>query len=184
MTQPRRTVTFTDELLADKSVHRRYSDGRQEWRRRQPDGSVQWTDSAGGSGTDERLADGIVKRTQAGGVVLFGREQGYGRTFWSDGTLTINRSSFGGRLGRLLAALGAAALLGALVPPPQSLGAAEEEALRQKAREQMSGADVSVRPVGDDGDGGGPDDDPVFVTDDDADWSDEDADFSDGDGDG
>lgn len=100
----RTEITYTDELLADRTVHRRYSDGRQEWRSRGPDGVVSWRDDRGSAGTDEPLGRHLIKRTYGDGRVVYGREAGYGRTLWGDGTLTANRSSFGGRLGGILAA--------------------------------------------------------------------------------
>jgi hypothetical protein len=148
MTQPI-VVTYTDELLADRSVHRRYSDGRQEWRRRIGDGVVEWRDDRGGYGTDELLGRGIVKRTNPGRRPVYARELGYGRTCWSGNLVTVNRSSFGGRVGIILAGMGAAALLPAIVPPPDFLSPADEEALRQAEaqRQQSSSSDG-----GDDGD--------------------------------
>ena len=116
-----RDVTFTDELLSDGSVHRRFSDGREEWRWRGHGGLVHWRDNAGGSGTDEALGGRIIKRTFADGRVLYGRDQGYGRTAWGDRSLTVNRTSFGGRVGRLLAAAGAGFALGAIIAPPLAL---------------------------------------------------------------
>src|SRR6185503_18418916 len=83
-----RDVSFTDELLSDGSVHRRFSDGREEWRWRGPGPLVSWRDNAGASGTDEALGGRIVKRIYSDGRAVYGREQGYGRTAWSDRTLT------------------------------------------------------------------------------------------------
>jgi hypothetical protein len=132
-----RTVSFTDELLADGSVHRRYSDGREEWRRQRPDGIVQWRDSVGGTGTDEPLAERLIKRTyDANGRTVYGRDQGYGRTAWGDRTLTVNRTTFGGRMGVVLAAVGGGLLLGAIVAPPMALTAGAEEELRQQLAQQ------------------------------------------------
>jgi hypothetical protein len=148
--RPERTTTFADELLADGSVCRRYDDGRIEWRRHDEDRHVTWRDQAGGSGTDELLADGIVKRTHVGGRVEYGREQGYGRTAWQGGRLlTVNRSSLGGQAGAVLTALGATALMGSLVPPPEHLTLEQEAELRRRA--QQSTAD------GGGGDGGSSD---------------------------
>ncbi|MET8875334.1 hypothetical protein [Nocardia sp. NPDC004604] len=132
-----RQITYTDELLADGSVHRRYADGRQEWRTRDAQGVVSWRDDRGGAGTDEALGPKIVKRVYRNGSVVYGREAGFGRTLWGDGVLTVNRSSFGGRLGATVAA---GALLGALVMPPISLTAEEEEELRRQAVAQSSGS--------------------------------------------
>ncbi|MFI6364758.1 hypothetical protein ACIBG0_18620 [Nocardia sp. NPDC050630] len=135
-----RQITYTDELLADGSVHRRYADGRQEWRTRDAQGMVSWRDDRGNSGTDEGLGPKIVKRVYRNGSVLYGREAGFGRTLWGDGVLTVNRSSFGGRLGGILAAIAGGALLGALVMPPDALSAEEEEELRRHAAAQSSGS--------------------------------------------
>src|SRR6185369_13453029 len=98
--------------------------GRAEWRTRLADGRVGWRDAAGGKGVDELLGDGVLKRTHDVGNVEYAREQGYGRTAWKGGRIvTVNRTSLGGRVGGALAALGGAAMLGALVPPPESLTA-------------------------------------------------------------
>jgi hypothetical protein len=136
-----RVLTYKDEVLADGSVRRSFSDGNYEWRRRQSDWLVEWQDSQGYSGVDELLGDGIIKRTLSNGRVFYAREQGYGRTLWYGGrVLTINQTSFGGRMGMILASLGAGFLLGSLVPPPDFLTPEEEEMLRQKLREQMAGS--------------------------------------------
>lgn len=145
-----RDVTFTDELLSDGSVHRRFSDGRQEWRWRGPGPLVSWRDSTGGTGTDEPLGGRIIKRTFADGRVLYGRDQGYGRTAWGDQTLTVNRTSFGGRVGAVLAAAGAGFALGAIVAPPLFMSSGEEEELRRQAQQSSSSGDG-----GDGGDDGG-----------------------------
>jgi hypothetical protein len=143
-----RDVSFTDELLSDGSVHRRFSDGREEWRWRGPGALVQWRDNRGGTGIDEALGGRIVKRLYTDGRAIYGREQGYGRTAWSDRTLTVNRTSFGGRVGAILAAAGAGFALGAIVAPPLALSPIEEEELRrQQAQASQSGS-------GGDGDGG------------------------------
>lgn len=148
MTAPRE-VTYTDELLADRTVHRRYSDGRQEWRSREPSGLVAWRDDGERTGTDEALGNRIIKRTYGDGRVMYGRDVGYGRTLWRDGVVTINRSSFGGRVGAILAAVAGGALLGAMVAPPDFLSDAEEEELRRQAQEH------SASSGGGGGDGGG-----------------------------
>jgi len=128
-------LTYTDTLLSDQSVHRVYSDGNQEWRRL-VGGLVEWQDSLGRAGVDELLGQGVLKRTFSDGRVLYGREQGYGRTVWGGGSMvTINKTSFGGRVGTLLAGLGAGALLGPVVLPPASLTPEEEEALRRQEEE-------------------------------------------------
>jgi hypothetical protein len=134
-----RDVSFTDELLSDASVHRRFSDGREEWRWRGPGGLVHWRDNRGGTGTDEALGGRIVKRLHADGRATYGREQGYGRTAWSDRTLTVNRTSFGGRVGAILAAAGAGFALGAIVAPPLALSPFEEEELRRQQAQSSSG---------------------------------------------
>jgi hypothetical protein len=145
-------ITYTDELLADRTVHRRYSDGRQEWRRQVSPGVVQWRDDRGQDGTDELLGRNILKRSYQDGYRLYGRDLSYGRTAWthhpghgrsaaSGGrVLTMNRTSFGGRIGAILAGIGAGALLGPLIPPPVTLTLAQEEELRRAAA-QRSGSD-------------------------------------------
>jgi len=131
-------LTYQDEVLADGSLRRSFSDGRYEWRRRLPDGRVEWQDSQGYAGVDELLGDGIIKRTFNNGRVIYAREQGYGRTLWHGGrVLTVNQTSFGGRVGMILASMGAGFLLGSLVPPPEFLSPEEEELLRQKALQQQ-----------------------------------------------
>ncbi|MGW3954348.1 hypothetical protein ACWEKM_26235 [Streptomyces sp. NPDC004752] len=172
-----REIGYTDELLADGSVHRTYEDGRQEWRRRGPAGQVHWRDDQGGTGTDELLGDKIVKRTHADGTVTYGRDIGYGRTLWGRGeTLMINRTSFGGRMGAVLVGLGVAGLaVTAAQLPPLSLTPDEEEELRQQAR-----ASSSAGGDGGGGDGGGSD----GGSDDDwdgGDWSDDGGGWSDDD---
>lgn len=156
-----REIGYTDELLADRSVHRTYEDGRQEWRRRGPAGTVHWRDDQGATGTDELLGDKIVKRTLADGTVTYGRDLGYGRTLWGRGeTLMINRTSFGGRMGAVLVGIGVASLaVTAAQLPPLSLTPEEEEELRQQARASSSGGDGGgdaggADGGGDDGDGG------------------------------
>jgi hypothetical protein len=136
-----REVDYTDTLLADGTAHRRFSDGREEWRQRTGPGLVRWRDNQGAIGTDEALGPKIVKRTYRTGHAVYGRELGYGRTVWGDGTLTRNRTSFGGRMGALLAAVGAGALLGAVVAPPLALSPFEEDALRQQAQQQPASGD-------------------------------------------
>ena len=39
------TVSYQDEKLPDDSVRRVFSDGNTEWRRRLPDGLIEWQDS-------------------------------------------------------------------------------------------------------------------------------------------
>ncbi|WP_019929943.1 hypothetical protein [Nocardia sp. BMG111209] len=136
-----RQITYTDELLADGTAHRRYSDGREEWRNRTPAGTVSWQDSQGNAGVDEPLGKALVKRTFRDGRVVYGREGGYGRTLWSGGVLTVNRSSFGGRVGIILAAVAGGALLTAMAMPPDVLTAEQEEELRRQAAGQQSSSD-------------------------------------------
>ncbi|MCB5181666.1 hypothetical protein [Streptomyces antimicrobicus] len=156
MNRPRE-IRYTDELLADASVHRRYDDGREEWRRRSDTAGarvVTWHDNRGGAGTDELLGDRIIKRTLSDGTVVYARDIGYGRTLWGRGeTVLVNRSSFGGTVGAVLAGLGVAALaITAAQLPPASLTPEEEEELRQQyAQNQASGSGGS----GGDGGGGG-----------------------------
>ncbi|MFJ5228891.1 hypothetical protein ACIQBJ_03230 [Kitasatospora sp. NPDC088391] len=154
MTQPPE-ITYSDELLADGTVHRRYSDGRSEWRTRGADGRIDWRDDRGDSGTDERLGRDLVKRTHADGRVGYGRDLGYGRTVWGRGQyVLVNRSSFPGRVGVVLGALGLGAGIAAAAYAPEFLSADEEEELRREAERARasSGGD------GGGGDGGGGDD--------------------------
>ncbi|MFF8774400.1 hypothetical protein [Kitasatospora sp. NPDC015120] len=148
-----RHLGYRDELLADGQVHRRYEDGRSEWRRRGTDRQIHWHDSLGRSGTDEPLGRDLVKRRYADGTTEYGRDIGYGRTVWGAGLVTLNRSSFGGRLGVVVGALGVAgvAAITAAQLPPTELSEAEEERLREEARRQQS-SDPSG---GGGGDGGG-----------------------------
>ena len=135
-----RRLGYRDELLADRSVQRSYADGRREWRRR-AGATVSWRDDRGGSGVDEPLGDRLVKRGFADGRVLYGREHGYGRTAWGDGVLTVNETSMGGRVGAILAGIGAAALLGAIVDPPDALTPEEEQEIRQQAQQPGGSGD-------------------------------------------
>ncbi|GGL30821.1 hypothetical protein [Nocardia jinanensis] len=152
-------LAYTDELLADDTVHRRYADGRLEWRRRGPGATVTWRDNRGNSGVDEPLGREIVKRTDRDGSVRYGRESGYGRTLWSDGVLTVNRSSFGGRVGGILAAVAGGAVLGALVMPPLSMTFEKEEELREQSAQSNSGGVEAGGDYDDWDDGYGDDDD-------------------------
>ncbi len=140
MSEAYRTITYTDELQSDNSVRRVYSTGRHEWRRKLPDGTIEWQDTEGNAGIDDLLGEGVIKRTFSTGQVVYGREQGYGRTAWNAPSgeifVTANQSSFGGKVGAVLAGIGAGVLMGSLVPPPTDLTLAEEELLRQKQREQ------------------------------------------------
>ncbi|MBX5443378.1 MAG: hypothetical protein IRZ32_17860 [Solirubrobacteraceae bacterium] len=146
-------IAFTDELLADGTVYRRYSDGRQEWRRRAGWHLVEWRNERGLTGTDEQLGRRIIKRVYAGVKARYGRDLGYGRTAWrqhpADPTdpppspqpvlfITVNRSAFRGRVGTLLAGAGAGVLLGPVIAPPLTLTPAEEEQLRRALAQQIS----------------------------------------------
>ncbi|MEV6400487.1 hypothetical protein AB0M39_37870 [Streptomyces sp. NPDC051907] len=177
-------IGYTDELLADGSVHRRYEDGREEWRRRDHAHGrlVRWHDNRGASGADELLGERIVKRTLADGTVSYARDIGYGRTLWTGGeTVTVNRTSFGGRMGVMLAGLGVASLaITAAHLPPLSMTPEEEEALRQQQAQSQasSGGDGGGGGAGDSGgsdgqDGGGEDWDAGWGDGQDA-WSDDD----------
>lgn len=138
--EPYEVVRYRDELLPDKSVRRTYSNGVTEWRRRLPNGTVAWQDSRGQHGTDELLGKGFVKRI-ANGRVLYGKEQGYGRTAWIiDGrpTVMFNETSFGGRLGEMLAIIGFAGVMGAIVWPPLTMSPEEEEELRAAMQQRHS----------------------------------------------
>ncbi|MEV8531510.1 hypothetical protein [Streptomyces sp. NPDC051211] len=152
-------IGYADELLADGTVHRRYEGGREEWRRRAPGSPhlVHWHDNRGASGTDELLGGRIIKRTLADGTVTYARDIGYGRTLWARGeTVMVNRSSFGGRVGVLLAGLGVATLaITAAQLPPLSMSPEEEEALRQ----QQAQSQTSSSSGGDGGGSGGAGDD-------------------------
>lgn len=155
------TIEYTDELLVDKTICRKYNNGRIEWRTRIDETKIDWRDNQANFGVDELLGNGIIKRTY-GNQTVYAREQGYGRTLWSNNLLTINRTSFGGKVGAILAGIGGAFLLGSLIAPPLMLGAQEEEELRrQQALQQQSSNSSS-------GDGGGWDD---------GDFSDADGDF-------
>ncbi|MEV4561945.1 hypothetical protein AB0K51_33885 [Kitasatospora sp. NPDC049285] len=152
MTQPPE-ITYSDELLADGTAHRRYSDGRSEWRRRDPDGRIHWRDDRGDSGTDERLGSDLIKRVHADGRTGYGRDVGYGRTVWGQGQyVLVNRSSFPGRLGVVLGALGLGAGIAAAQFAPELLSEDEEEELRRQAAER-----VNRSTDGSGGDGGGGD---------------------------
>lgn len=159
MTSKPYEVAYTDELLADGTVYRRYSDGRQEWRSRTPDGEIRWHDDHGRTGTDVALGRKIVKRTHGDGVVIYGRENGFGRTLWSDGVLTLNKSRFGGRMGAAVAGLAGAALIGTLVYPPEALTPEQEADLQANSGAGESSGDGSsgdsYSDWGGDGDDGG-----------------------------
>lgn len=131
------TIEYTDELLADGTVCRRYNNGRIEWRRKFDETKVEWRDNQSTQGFDELLGDGIIKRTY-NDQTIYAREQGYGRTLWSNNLMTINKTNFGGKIGAILAGIGGAFLLGSLVAPPMMLAAEQEEELRrQQALQQQ-----------------------------------------------
>ncbi|MFI9117079.1 hypothetical protein [Streptomyces venezuelae] len=148
-------IGYADELLADGTVHRTYENGLEEWRRRTPGQPhvVHWHDNRGTSGTDELLGDRVIKRSLADGTVSYARDIGYGRTLSARGAqVLVNRSSFGGRMGVLLAGLGVATLaVTAAQLPPLSLSPEQEEALRQ----QQAQASQSSGGGGDSGGGDG-----------------------------
>jgi len=171
---PYTEIGYTDELLADRSVHRRFTDGREEWRQKAGATVVQWRDNQGHHGTDELLGDGIIKRQYGTEHTIYGREQGYGRTLWSNGLLTVNRTTFGGRMGVVLTAIGAGALLGALVAPPLLLTSEEELMLRQQQQQaqQSSSSDSGGGSSGGGDSGGGGDGDDSGGSSDD-DWDDD-----------
>ncbi|MFJ1548441.1 hypothetical protein [Streptomyces sp. NPDC088246] len=172
-------IGYFDELLADGSVHRRYEDGREEWRQRE--GShralVRWHDNRNASGTDELLGNRIIKRTLADGTVMYARDIRYGRTLWGRGeTVMVNRTSFGGRMGVMLAGLGVAGLaITAAQLPPLSMSPEEEEELRQQQAQSQSSSsgDSGGGGSSDSGDNGTDDWDAGWDNDDDA-WSDDD----------
>lgn len=160
------TIEYTDELLADRTVCRRYQNGRIEWRKRLDETQVQWRDNQSNHGIDELLGDGIIKRTYTDNRVIYAREQGYGRTLWSNNLLTVNRTTFSGNVGSILAGIGGAFLLGSLIAPPMMLGAEQEAALRQQQAVQQTSGNSSSG-----GDGGG------SSWDDSSDFGDSDGDF-------
>ncbi|MGW2508252.1 hypothetical protein ACWC0A_02270 [Streptomyces scopuliridis] len=187
MNRPRETP-YRDELLADNSVHRRYEDGREEWRRREDGTRVRWHDNQGASGTDEQLGGRIIKRVHSDGRVIYGRDIGYGRTVWGRGeTVLVNRTSFGGRMGVLLGGLGLVTLaLTAAQLPPEELTAEEEEELRQQQQQSAAqnssggggdaggGGSSDADAGGDNGDGGDWDSSDGWNSDDGGGWSDDD----------
>ncbi|UUU43878.1 hypothetical protein [Streptomyces sp. NBC_00162] len=174
-------IGYADELLADGTVHRRYEGGLQEWRSRTPGRPhlVRWHDNRGASGTDELLGNRVIKRTLSDGTATYARDIGYGRTVWSRGErVTVNRSSFGGRMGVLLAGLGVATLaITAAHLPPLSMTAEEEEALRRQQEQSQassaSGGDGGGGDSGGDGDSGDDSWEAGWDGDEDA-WSDDD----------
>ncbi len=137
-------IEYTDELLADQTVCRRYSDGRTEWRTLSADRRVVWRDNFNQTGVDELLGGGIVKRiVDNQPQPIYGREQGYGRTLWSNNRLTVNRTSFPGKVGKALMALRGALLLGGLVAPPVMLAPEQEAELRRQQQQQTGNSSSS-----------------------------------------
>jgi hypothetical protein len=128
-------VTFVDEVLSGGGVFRRYSDGVEEWRWRDPDGLVWWRDNRHRHGTDEPLRGALVKRSFLDGHVLYGRDIGFGWTAWSDTRRTLNLTGSPAGLAALLARVGSHALLSVRRPPPRSLTPTEEERLRRRPSE-------------------------------------------------
>jgi hypothetical protein len=125
-------VTFTDEVMSGGGVCRRYSDGVEEWRWRDPDGTVWWRDNRQRYGTDEPVGPVLIKRTHVDGHVLYGRDGGFGLTVWSDGRRTLNATDLSPVLLALLVAVGFRAL-GHIVPaPPPSLSPSDEQRLRER----------------------------------------------------
>ena len=131
-----REVTFVDEVVSGGGVFRRYSDGVEEWRWRDPDGVVWWRDNRRRHGTDEPLCGGLVKRMTLDGGVLYGRDVGFGWTAWSDGRRTLNVTGTPAGLAAMLARVGSQALLSIVRPPPSSLTPTEEERLRRRPAEK------------------------------------------------
>lgn len=170
-------IGYADELLADGTVHRRYEGGLEEWRSRTPGRPhvVRWHDNRGASGTDELLGDRVIKRTLADGTATYARDIGYGRTVWPRGErVTVNRSSFGGRMGVLLAGLGVAALaITAAHLPPLSMTPEEEEALRRQQSASDGGGAGGGGDSGGTGDSGDDSWEAGWDGDEDA-WSDDD----------
>lgn len=155
-------VTFVDEILSGGGVFRRYSDGVEEWRWRDPDGVVWWRDSRHRHGTDEPLRGGLVKRTLLDGHVLYGRDLGFGWTAWSDTRRTLNLTGSPAGLAAMLARVGSQALLSVRRPPP-SLTPTEEERLRRRPedgrnRKDREPADDDLVRAGDDYRDDAPDD--------------------------
>lgn len=165
-------IYYSDELLADNTVSRLYSNNNREWRKKSDDGRIEWHDSNGARGADELFGDGIVKRAfgDRQQIVIYGREQGYGRTLWSNNILTVRRAASGKHAGEALAAVAGVALLYGLVAPPAALSAAEEEVLRQKRLQEQQAA-------GSNSSGGDSGATAESEWDDGGDWGDADGDF-------
>jgi hypothetical protein len=147
-------VTFIDEVMSGGGVFRRYSDGVEEWRWRDPDGAVWWRDNRQRHGSDASLRGGLVKRMFLDGRVRYGRDVGFGWTAWNDGRRTLNLTGSPAGLAALLVRVGSQALLRVMRPPPSSLSPAEEARLRlrpedRRSKERESPDDDLVR-AGDD----------------------------------
>lgn len=149
-------IEFWDVRMTDGGAHRRYSDGREEWRWPRGPVLVDWRANDGTSGTDEQLARRYLKRTvrrDGGDEVRWGRDIGYGRTVWSDWTMTQNRTSFEGRLGALLA-VAAVVTLAPTVPPPGPFPPEVEEELRREQARRTAGDGSGSSGGGSSADGG------------------------------
>ena len=147
------TIEYTDELLADKTICRKYNNGRIEWRTKIDETKIDWRDNQANFGVDELLGDGIIKRTYGNNQIVYAREQGYGRTLWSNNLMTVNKTSFGGKVGAILAGVGGAFLLGSLIAPPLMLDSGQEEELRrQQALQQQQNSNSSSSDSGGDWD--------------------------------
>ena len=67
--------------------------------------------------------------------------------------MTVNRTSFGGKVGAILAGVGGAFLLGSLIAPPLMLDPGQEEELRrQQALQQQQNSNSSSSDSGGDWD--------------------------------
>lgn len=127
-------VTFTDEVMSGGGVFRRYSDGVEEWRWRDPAGVIWWRDNRGRHGADEPLRGALIKRTHLDGRVAYGRDAGFGFTVWSDGRRTLNVTNSPAGLVALLVQVGGRALHSVVPAPPAVLTPTEEARLRSAAR--------------------------------------------------
>lgn len=153
-------VTFIDEVMAGGGVFRRYSDGVEEWRWRDPDGAVWWRDNRGRHGVDESLGGGLVKRAFLDGRALYGRDVGFGWTAWSDGRRTLNVTNSPAGLVALLVRAGSQALLAVTRWPPPSLTPTEEARLRRgrrRRKDEDDNEDDDLVRAGDDHNDDGPD---------------------------
>lgn len=139
MSRPGET-SFADEVMAGGGVFRRYSDGLEEWRWRDTEGTVWWRDNRQEHGTDEPLRGGVVKRTYLDGRVEYGRDVGFGWTVWTDGRRTLNRTDAPAGLAALLLRVGSQALLGIVPGPPRELSPVEQTR-RRDGREEKDRAE-------------------------------------------